>query len=250
MLAAEPVAIVNGPRTAESGEEVILDASKSEGSPTVYKWRVYPELKGRKQLTVLEGGSQVRLATFPGRYLVRLMVANADGISDQDHIITIPGTPPCPPTPDPTPGPEPTPLPTPTPTPLPVPPTPLPTPTPPLPVPAPDLPPGEFDGLPAAIKALALSVVSPTRAAEAAKLADAFEALGAQLAAGTLKTPISIVAAIGSAFNAASTAAWDTAFRPAAVARMKALYDAGKLSTPERWRAMLIEAATGLRAVK
>jgi hypothetical protein len=206
----------------------------------------------------------VRVASFPGRYLVRVMVANSDGISDHDHTITIPGPTPCPPAPEPAPapapgpvvppvpnpvipvpGPQPTPVPVPTP---PVPPTPPPAPLP-VPIP-PDLPPGEFDGLPAAIKALALSVVSVNRAAEAARLADALEALASQIAAGAIRTPLEAFNAIGPAFDSATTEAWDKTFRDKAVRRMEALHNAGKLPTVDRWRAMLTEAVTGLRAVK
>lgn len=248
--AAPPVAIISGPRTAEPGEEVILDASTSEGDPKVFAWRIYPQLAGRKQLTVLEGGKRVRVASFPGRYLVRVMMANEDGISDHDHVVNIPGAAPCPPAPDPSPGPAPGPIvPTPTPDPIPTP-TPVP-PAPPMPVPppAPDLPPGEFDGLPAAVKALAMQVVSPNRAAEAAKLADAFEVIAAKFAAGAL-TPVGSPKAIAEAFNSATSPAWDAGFRTSAIAKLRQVYDAGKLSSPDRWRAFFMEAAIGLRAVK
>lgn len=248
--AAPPVAIISGPRTAEPGEEVILDASTSEGDPKVFAWRIYPQLAGRKQLTVLEGGKRVRVASFPGRYLVRVMMANEDGISDHDHVVNIPGAAPCPPAPDPSPGPAPGPIvPTPTPDPGPAPAPVPPAPPMPVPPPVPDLPPGEFDGLPAAIKALAMTVVSPNRAAEAAKLADAFEVIAAKFAAGTL-TPIESPKAIAEAFNSATSSAWDSEFRKKAVAKLKQVYDAGKLSSPDRWRAFFIEAAIGLRAVK
>ncbi len=262
--ALEPKAIIAGPKVAEAGEEIILDASTSEGDPKVFAWRIYPRLDGRKQLTVLEGGKSVRVASFPGRYMVRLMVANSDGISDHDHTITIPGPTPCPPAPEPSPGPAPGPVvppvpnpvipvpgPQPTPGPVPVPPVPPPAPPVPVPVPVvPDLPPGEFDGLPSAIKALALSVVSVNRAAEAAKLADSFEALNAQIAAGAIKTPFEAFNAVHDAFDSSTTPAWDDGFRTKAVRRMESLYKAGKLATVDRWRAMLTESVTGLRAVK
>lgn len=246
--AVPPTAIINGPKTAEAGEELIFDASMSEGEPTLYAWRVFPQLQGRKQLTLLDGGKRMRLASFPGTYLVRLMVANAEGIADHEHQVTIPGPTPCPPAPSPSPVvPVPVPVPTPTPTPGP---TPAPAPVPPAP-PMPDpLPAGEFDGLPAAVRVLALLVNSPNRATEAAKLADALEAVAAQAAAKTLTNPLSIVSAIGTAFNGSVPAAWDADFRVKAVSKMKALYEAGKLPTPERWAAMLREVVAGLRSVK
>lgn len=248
-MAVQPKAIVNGPKVAEAGEELIFDASMSEGEPDLFEWRVYPALAGKKQLTVLDGGKRVRLSSYPGTYLIRLMVANREGISDHDHQVYIPGPSPCPPAP--TPGPVvPVPVPGPTPpNPAPVP-VPVPVPVPPVP-PMPDvLPAGEFDGLPAAVKALALAVNSASRTAEAAKLADALEAVAAQIAAKSLTTPDAIVKAIGAAFNQAVTPAWDTEFRVKAVARMKDLYLAGKLPNGDRWAAMLREVVAGLRAVK
>ena len=256
-MATPPTAIINGPKSAEPGEELIFDASMSEGDPTLYAWRVFPQLAGRKQLTVLDGGKKVRLASFPGTYLVRLMVANTEGIADHEHQVTIPGSVPCPPAPTPSPvvptpvpNPAPGPTPVPVPTPTPVPPPPTPGPVPPVP-PIPDtLPAGEFDGLPAAVRVLALLVNSPNRATEAAKLADALEAVAAQAAAKTLTNPLAIVSAIGTAFNGSVPAAWDADFRVKAVSRMKALYEGGKLPTPERWAAMLREVVIGLRSVK
>lgn len=253
-MATPPTAIINGPKSAEAGEELIFDASMSEGEPTLYAWRVFPQLQGRKQLTVLDGGKRVRLASFPGTYLVRLMVANTEGIADHEHQVVIPGPVPCPPAPTPSPV-VPTPVPTPTPGPTPVPvPTPIP-PTPPVPVPPappmPDaLPAGEFDGLPAAVRALALLVNSPNRAAEAAKLADALEAIASQISAKSLTGPDQIVKAIGGAFNASVSPVWDTEFRVKAVARMKDLFVAGKLTSGDRWAAMLREVVIGLRSIK
>lgn len=256
-VAAPPTAIINGPKSAEAGEELIFDASMSEGEPTLYAWRVFPQLQGRKQLTVLEGGKKVRLSSYPGTYLLRLMVANTEGIADHEHQVTIPGPMPCPPAPTPSPVvPVPVPVPVPGPSPGPTP-VPVPTPTPPVPVPpappmpTPDvLPAGEFDGLPAAVRALALMVNSPNRAAEAAKLADAIEAVAAQIAAKSLVTPDAMVKAIGAAFNGSVPPAWDQDFRARAVAKMKELFLAGKLPTPDRWAVMLREVVIGLRSVK
>lgn len=249
--AAQPVAIITGPKLAEPGEEIILDLSQSEGEPTLFKWTVTPELKGRKQLSVLEGGKKVRLASYPGEYYVTGMIANGDGIDAHTYLVKIPGTPPCPPTPAPVPTPPgpvvPTPV-VPVPTPTPV--VPVPTPVVPTPTPVPDLPVGEFDGLPAKVKALAMLVASTNRVAEAGKLADGLEAVSSQIAAGTLKTPIAIVGAIGDTFDGTVPAAWDADFRLKSIATVKALFEAGKLQTPDRWSVLLKEICTGLRAVK
>ena len=241
-VAMMPVAVLSGPKTADAGEEIILDASASEGSPKVFRFFVEPELKGRKQIVTLSRG-KVRLASFPGTYAVRVVVSNDYGIDEHSMTVVVGnGTCPCP---------SPTPIvPVPIPVPLPVVPVPVPVPVVPVPVPVPGLPVGEFDGLPAAVLALAMAVNSPGRVAEAAKLADAFDAVSAQLSAGTLANPISIVAAVGTAFNGSVPAAWDAGFRTASVARMKALYTGGKLNTPDRWAAMLREVSMGLRAVK
>lgn len=248
--AVQPKAIVNGPKVAEAGEELIFDASMSEGDPELFEWRVYPALAGKKQLTILDGGKRVRLSSYPGTYLIRLMVANREGISDHDHQVYIPGPVPCPPAPPPSPGPAPV-VPVPVPNPVPTPgPMPSPAPVPPVP-PMPDvLPAGEFDGLPAAVRALALAVNSASRTVEAAKLADALEAVASQISAGSLKSPDAIVKAIGAAFNGSVSPVWDTEFRVRAVARMKDLFVAGKLGTGDRWAAMLREVVVGLRSVK
>jgi hypothetical protein len=118
-------------------------------------------------------------------------------------------------------------------------------------VPQPNLPAGEFDGLPALVLALAETVVSPAREAEAKKLANALEAVSSQISAGTLKGAGPIVAAIGVAFNTSVPAgAWDTAFREKAIGKMKAIFEAGKLANPDKWAVLLREVALGLRAVK
>lgn len=249
--AVQPVAIINGPRHGEPGEELIYDLSQSEGAPTLFRWKVSPELTGRKQLTVLEGGAKCRLASYPGTYYIRGMVANAEGIDDHVFKVVIPGTVPCPP-PDPNvpapvvpvPGPTPVVPVVPVPTPMPVVP-----PAPPMPV-IPVLPPGEFGGLPAAVYALAEAVVSPGKVDEAHKLADAFDATAAQISAGTLKGPVAIVAAVGAAFNGSVPPAWDSGFRTKAIAKMKAIFDGGQLSTSDKWAVMLREVSLGLRAVK
>lgn len=250
-MASPPIAIIQGPKSAEPGEEILLDLSMSEGEPMVYGWQVYPKIPNKKQLTIAKDGKTCRLASFPGVYTVQGQVANMEGINTVEWTITIPGNPPCPSPPNPTPAPGPSPVPTPTPV-VPVPVVPVPVvPVVPVPVPPDALPAGEFDGLPAAVRALALTVNSPTRAAEAAKLADAFDSLASQIVAvKTLQTPLAIVDAIGKAFNSSVPASWDAGFRAKAVARMKEIYEGGKLATPERWAAMLREVSVGLRAVK
>jgi len=247
--AAPPVAIINGPKHGEPGEELIYDLSQSEGMQPaagelrLWRWKVSPELPGRKQLTILDGGSKVRLASFPGTYYLRGMVGNADGMDDHVYQVIIPGSVPCPPV-DPI-----VPVPVPIPKPV-VPVVPVPVVPVPVPVPQPNLPAGEFGGLPAAVYALAETVVSANREAEAKKLADALEAMASQISAGGLKGAPAIVAAIGIAFNGSVPAAWDEAFRSKAIAKLKTLFEGGQLATSEKWAAVLREVVIGLRAVK
>ena len=201
--------------------------------PDSIVWSVKPDV----QKTLSRDGTSLVITT-PFVYTeltIQQIVALNDKVASATVLLKS-GTPNVNPNvnPSPVPGPIPGPV-----NPTPLPPTPLPT-----------LPVGEFGGLPAAVLGLAGQVVSANKVAEAGKLADAFEALGAQIAAGALKTPVEIVAAVGAQFDAVSSPAWDAVFRVKAVAKMKSLYQDGKLPTPDRWRAMLMEAAMGLRAVK
>lgn len=252
-IAKPPIAVIVGPKMAEPGDEIILDASASEGEPHLFKWVVVPEVKGKKQITAIDGGKKIRLASWKGQYEVEVMIANKYGIDSHKMTITVMDIEPPEPAPAPKPTPTPSPAPAPTPAPVIVPVVPVPAPVVPVPVPTPVgpvLPAGNFDNLPSAVYQLAMGVNTTSRASEAGKLADALEGVAAQLSAGTLKTPLGIVDAIGKAFNGAVPASWDTDFRTKAVAKMKSLYEGGKLPIPDAWATMLREVVTGLRAVK
>ena len=210
------------------GQQLVLSSDHSIHGchPDSIIWSVKPDV----QKTLSRDGTSLILTT-PKDY-VELTIQQSVALADKVATATVElksGTPNVNPTPNPQPGPGPTPLPGPTPT--------------------PSLPVGEFGGLPSAIWALAGQVTSTNRAAEAGRLADAFESLAAQVAAGAIKTAPEIVAAVGSQFNAVSTPAWDAAFRVKSVAKMRQLYTDGQLATPDKWQAMLKEAAVGLRAV-
>ncbi|WLD11868.1 hypothetical protein [Planctellipticum variicoloris] len=190
--AAPPTAIINGPTTGVRGEILVLDATGCAGEPTHFTWKINPELKGRKQLDVKDGGRRVQVASYGGSYVVTLLVSNADGNDVLTWPLTIPGDMPCPspepqpvtptpvepipvePAPPRPPAPEPV-IPMPTPAPQPV------TPTPPAPTP------GRF-GIAARVRAAVLGVSSPTRAAEVAKLRSTLTSLQQQGAAGTITT--------------------------------------------------------------
>ena len=164
--AAQPRAIITGPNTGTPGEFLTLDASTSEGDPKHFRWSIAPELRGRKQLLPSLTGERCTVASFPGRYLVTLAVANDDGIDSLTWQIEIPGNAPCPP-------PEPQPV-TPQPV-IPPGPTPIPQPVQPVtpvnPQPADNTPgPGEFGIAPAVYQA-AKAATSPTRVQDCQRLA-------------------------------------------------------------------------------
>ncbi len=222
--AAPPTAIINGPTTGVRGEILVLDATGCAGEPTHFTWKISPELKGRKQLDVKDGGRRVQVASYGGSYLVTLLVSNADGNDVLTWPLTIPGDAPCPspepqpvtptpvepipvePAPPRPPAPEPV-IPTPPPAPQPV------TPTPPTPTP------GRF-GIAARVRAAVLGVSSPTRAAEVARLRATLTDLQTQAGAGQV-TP--------------------QQFLDALVAELKSL--------PDSWQVVKTLAALGIRVL-
>ncbi len=166
--AKEPKAIISGPRYAEPGEDIFLDFAQSEGQPDRFHVSIKPDLPGRSQLEVMDGGTRARVKSYPGVWNVRLIVSNDDGWDEYTHTITIPGNPPCPeppPTPNPIqPLPEPPkpPGPTPTPEPKPVEPNPDPQPV------APE--PGRFALAPEVFR-IASTAKSSTRIPDCSRLA-------------------------------------------------------------------------------
>jgi hypothetical protein len=261
--AAPPKAVINGPTTGTAGELLTLDASQSEGEGIKFLWRVTPDVAGRRLFRVCDKDpSRVSIASLPGVWDYTLVVSNADGADLLTWRVSIPGTPqptpsplpprpgpdvvpplPSPPTP-PTPGPGPAPSPTPGPTPDPTPRPPEPTPVPPTPVP--------LTGFAADVAGWVKLVVSPTRDAEAKRLADACEATASAIAAGAHSGPAAILAAIKAANNAAlgaSLSAWGP-FAARYTAALGIKYAAGELKTNEQWSVMLTETAKGLRGAK
>ena len=187
--AAPPRAIITGPTTGPPGEFLTLDASTSEGDPKHYRWSINPELRGRKQLLPTMTGERCTVASFPGRYVVTLAVANDDGIDSLTWQIEIPGNAPCPP-------PEPQPV---APQPI-VPPGPTPIPQPVNPQPVDNTPgPGEF-GIAVEVYRAALAATSPTRVQDCQRLAsecrriaggqaDSLNALATQMVAVLVTLP-------------------------------------------------------------
>lgn len=231
--AAGPKAIINGPATAVPGELVTLDASGSQGENLRFRWSVQPDQPGRIMFEECPKGSgKIRISTFPGVWHYTLFVFNADDSDVLTWTITVPGNP----SPAPTPNPSPNPAPTPTP------------PTPPVP---PQPTPSAF-GIRDQIAGWANSVASPTRAADAAKLASAADSLAAAVAAGTTSGPAKILAALTAANALAlggNIGAWKS-FGVSYSAALSGLYAMGRLKTDADWAAMLRETADGLRGVK
>ena len=226
--AEAPRAAINGPTQAIPGELVTLDASISSGQPSHYKWSINPEVKGRRQLTT--DGAKCTVASFPGTYVVTLVVGNADGVDLLTWRLDIPGTPPTP-CPDPAPVP---PQPEPQPTPIP----PAPTPTP-IPEPVIVVPEGEFGVAPAIYK-----LARNKDKAQVRSLAAKAEAIASKIKAGGISSMQGALNEIVSELKALP-AAWDDLKQMARVA-IEALYRAGKLGDLPAWARLLIEIAGAL----
>lgn len=259
------VSLVGPSEVSAAGLPCDLHLQGLDGKKAVaVAWRVFPGVANVRMMEARDGGRIGRLTTIAGTWTV-VVAYHTEGepvriVTTLVRVAGAPYVPPPGPMPLP-PGPSPTPAPTPQP-PGPMPPAPVPGPnvdptptpkppgpTPPGPAPAPELPAGDFDRLPARVRDLANAVNSPTRTTEAVNIADAIEGISAQIAAGTLVGPQTIVNALGVALNANTTSAWDDC-RSKMVDSLKSLYMGGKLKTPAAWATMLREVVLGLRAVK
>jgi len=229
--AAPPEILINGPTVAVAGELVTLDASATAGA-TAIAWLPWDE-SGRKMFDSCPGATaKIRIATYPGTWTYIVAATNGTEMAIKRHTITIRGDGPTPPGPAPTPTP-------------PVPPTP-PSPEPPGPVPVPPL--SEWSRQ---VLEFTKLVNTANRKQQAEALARSCEALASQVAAGAVKGPRAILAAMTQA-NAtalgANLAQWK-AFGDAFAAKLQAEYMAGKLATDSLWADMLRQTAAGLRAV-
>ena len=233
--AAPPRAIITGPNTGTPGEFLTLDASTSEGDPKHFRWSINPELRGRKQLLPSLTGERCTVATFPGRYVVTLAIANADGIDSLTWQIEIPGVMPCPP-------PEPQPI-TPQPV-VPVGPTPIPQPvnpvqpvTPVNPQPQDNTPPpGEF-GIAQDVYRAARSATSPTRVQDCQRLAGECR----RIAAGKADTINAVAIDMVGVMNALPTG-WD-ALKSKVKTVVASLAISGKIKSAADLQRLLLELA-------
>jgi hypothetical protein len=214
---------------------------------TAVGWDVSPRREGIKQIQSTDDDAAADLTTLAGHWRVSIAIHEpGQKIYFRYFDVAVPGTPYVPP-PGPTPTPVPTPSPTPSPTPAPNPPGPQPPGPPqpgPTPAPEPVFPPDRF-GMAEATYQLGLTVNSPTRAKEAACLAEGCKTLAAQLAAGTLKNSKDIIASIAETLDHCTSSAWDKA-REQLAAKLTELYSAGKLRTPSDWKDLATEIKAGL----
>jgi hypothetical protein len=255
LFAAPPSASISGPSGGVPGDAITLDGSGSKCC--VFRWDVIRRgfSEADTHYRISDDGRACQINSYPGIYDVTLSVANEEGISVKRHTVTIWNV--SPPGPMPAPGPLPTPGPAPAPEPTPTPPEPSPAPpTPPVPpsppVPAPDLPDGKFGAARFTRDAALQHVSGATRAAEAGKLAGAWEGVSAAISAGTVRGLLSIRSAMITANQSALGAElprWK-AFGEALNAKLTALYAAGSLKTADDWATLISEGAAGLRAVK
>lgn len=229
---APPKLVVNGPTTGTPGEILTFDFSQTEGSDVRFRVVASPELKGYKQVyhdapTV----PRANIASFPGRYLIRIQAWNAAGIDEWERVIVVPGNPPCP-------QPEPLPIPDPPAPPVPVDPVtpPLPPGPGPTPIPKPILPPepGRFALAPRVFE-IASSVTSPTRIADCRKLASECQ----RIADTEWSTMTFMAAEIVKVLNSLP-AGWQD-LKTQTQTSIAGLYTAGQLKSREDLKALLLE---------
>jgi hypothetical protein len=235
--AAPPKAVVTGPATAQAGEFLTLSAADS--TATHFRWRVQPEMSGRKTHEISADGKTLHLATIPGtRWRVVLLVSNEDGPDMAEHHVSITDCPQPIPTPPQPPGPTPHPPNPPAPNPQPVPP----QPTPPVP------PPSRF-GLTAQVAEWTRAVPAENRATTATALANACESTAAAIAAGTLTGPRAILDAARAAITVAlgdNASAWRSFSQNYALV-LGSLVTSGRVISNSDWAEVLRETAAGLR---
>jgi hypothetical protein len=121
------------------------------------------------------------------------------------------------------------------------------------------LPAGEFQ-VAEQVAAIVRKIDSPRRAAESAQLADAAEALAAQIAAGTVPNVTEVLTRIGEGIKGLNSPAWsavasqfaaamETTWKAHSAGRLKLSVTGGLVDKPA-WATLLREIAIGLRSVK
>lgn len=226
---------------------------------TAIGWDVSPRREGVVQIRPAADGLSADLTTLGGAWRIAVAIHEPGRtIYFRYFDVAVPGQPYTPP-PGPMPIPDPQPGPTPQPTPIPDPPAPAPQPPrPPTPGPTP-LPAGEFQ-VAELVAAIVRKIDSPKRGAEAAQLADAAEALAAQVAAGTVPNVTEVLTRIGEGIKGLNSPAWSAAaaqfaatmeqtWKAHSTGRLKLTVTGGLVDKPA-WATLLREISTGLRSVK
>jgi hypothetical protein len=193
------------------GKLVILDVSQSVGNK--FKWLVVPETEDF--LVIDEGRRAVFSSGVPGEYMFIIACAVDDSVDVVRHIVRVVGIAPPPPPPDVDPV------------------TPV-TPT---------------SALSKQVQIWCAKIQSPTRSADALKLAGAMEGVAAQINAGTLTTPYEIVSATAEANRASlgdDLSIWVPFLRNLQDA-VESMANDGKLTTPAQHAGVWMEIAKGLR---
>ena len=214
-----PKAVIVGPSGGIPGDLLVLDSSESEGDH--FAWMVEPsEVNEKPSFLVLEQGRKCIVCSVPGKYIVVLAASSADGVQLAKWTVVVAGDRPEPqPKPNPNPKPKPEPQPT----------------------------PSKYGLVEVARGAVAL-VPAESRGKSAA-LADAFDSVASQIAAGALRTVEAIIDSNRIQSKAALGDDYD-AWKPATTTISKAVGELaadGKLKTLEQHQEAWEEIAKGLR---
>lgn len=224
---------VDGPQTAKPGQLVRLDALVDKEAAVL--WHLVGATADAWDTA--NGGTTVFFATpIPGRYTFLAVVAcqgagTVPEIRSLEHVVTITG-----PAPSPAPGPGPLPGPGPGPAPAPTPP------------PAPVFPVTKYGVAP--VVYAGVCTLPEAEKPKAAAVAENYAVVASQIAAGTIRDFETAIATVRRRNEGkldpnreAHVKAWGTPLAQ----QIGTLKTAGKLATPDDWRAVMEEAATALR---
>lgn len=198
-----------GPETADAGRMVRLSV---EGDYPMLRWRCVPP---SEDFEIVEAGKRAMFCSpVAGTWTFVLSASDGKELSDTVHTLTVSG--PSPPGPGPGPGPK---------------------------------PPQPVTPLKTLAKGWIAKVDSKNKAAEAAALATAYEAIAAQISAGALSKPDDIIAAIATKTQATlglfGLPAWMVVLEP-----LRAELNAREKAGPLDYAAILRELASALAEVK
>jgi hypothetical protein len=203
--------VMVAPTEVRLGKLVILDVSQSTGNK--FKWLVVPETEDF--LVIDDGRRAVFSSGVPGEYMFIVACAVDDSVDVVRHVVRVTGVAP--------------------------------------PAPQPDIDPVTPESLTSAlskqVQVWCAKIQSPTRSADALKLAGAMEGVAAQINAGTLTTPYEIVSATAEANRAAlgeDLSTWVPFLRSLQDA-VETMANDGKLTTPAQHAVIWMEIAKGLR---